>query len=160
MSREIDLQTLGLRRSLLLDCLGANTPQAPGYLEVPPGADVLAVYQDYVAELSRTAAYQADPTTMLLVAAARLLTGEISWATTVLERLPTAPPAQRFGQRYCPLMPYRTLLAVLPLPKELTNLDRWIAGSPEQAALLAWLARHGGQLQWRPAEARYVLPAP
>ena len=46
MDRAISLQSLGLRRNLVLDCLGANTPQAPGFLEVLPGANMLAVYEE------------------------------------------------------------------------------------------------------------------
>ena len=158
MDRSTLLQPLGLRRNLLLDCLGANTPQAPGWFDIPPGIDIFAAYSAHITELSRHESWQDDRDTKLLLAAARFLTGEFAGATLIAANLPEYGWAQRFGQRYCPLMPYRTLSAALPLPDGLRPPESWLAGTPQQAALQQWLGEHRDMLRWQETEAIYTLP--
>lgn len=161
MSGETDRLTqfgpLGMRRNLLLDCLGGHTPQAPGFLDPPPGVDILAAFRDHVEELSRQAVFQADPVTALLLAACRLLTGELAAADFILGHLPAEALELRFGQRYCPLMPFRTLTAVLPLPPEFADTDRWLGRLSKQEALKSWLSNNRAALRWSEPESTYVL---
>ncbi len=157
MDRFIQFEPLGLRRNLLLDCLGGHTPQAPGYFEPDAGLSIFAAFGRHVAELGRQPAFASDAMTALLLAACRLLTGELAAAELIVENLPVAAHQGRFGQRYCPLMPFRTLSAALPLPPDLADPDRWLAGSAEQAALRAWLTEHHDRLRWVEADGTYVV---
>ena len=159
VDRFIQFEPLGMRRNLVLDCLGGHTRQAPGFLEPVVGADIFAAFRHHVDELSQQAAFQADPLTALLLATGRLLTGDLAAADFILDHLPTQAPKLRFGQRHCPLMPFRTLGAALPLPPELADTDRWLDGSPEQEALRTWLATNRDALRWIEAEGAYAFAA-
>lgn len=149
-------EPLGLRRNLLLDCLGGHTPQAPGFLNFMAEVDVFAAFRSHIHELSCVVAFQSDHLTALLLATGRLLTGDLNAADVILDQLPARAPRLRFGQRYCLLMPFRTLSAVLPLPPELAEPDLWLAGSQEQAALRSWLAEHRSALRWAETEGVYL----
>ena len=157
MDRFALFEPLGLRRNLLLDCLGGHTPQAPGYLEPDPRIPILVAFQNHVEELARQPAFASDPVTALLLTACRLLTGELSAAYHILENLPAEPNRGHFGQRYCPMMPFRTLSAALPLPNDLADPDRWQAGSAKQVALREWLTEQYDRLRWLAAEGEYRL---
>jgi hypothetical protein len=161
MSADIDryarFAPLGMRRNLLLDCLGGHTPQAPGYIGFGSGESIFEAFRSCIDVIGRFPAIASDPVIELLLAACRLLTGDLAAADDIVDNLPAAAPALRYGQRYCPLMPFRTLSAALPLPPELADPDRWIAGSPEQAALRAWLAENRDRLGWMETEGEYKL---
>lgn len=157
MNRLSRFHPLGLRRNLLLDCLGGHTPQAPGYMEPAEDEDIFAAFARHIEELARNDAFASDGMTALLLAAGRLLTGDVSAADLILDHLPSVETEMRFGQRYCPLMPFRTLSAALPLPADLKDVDRWVTGLAEQNELRAWLVGHREQLAWVEAEGVYVL---
>ncbi len=157
MDRSALLQPLGFRRNPILDCLGANMPRAPGWLDLSAGADIFSVYRGHVAALSSNAAWLSDRDTMLMLAAARLLTGAVDAAALIVSDLPEHAPTLRFGQRHCPLMPVRTLAAALPLPGHLGPPEGWLIGSAQQALLRQWLTDHSDALRWHEPDGIYTL---
>ena len=159
MDRFTRLSPLGLQRIRVLDCLGGNNTRAPGYLELPADADIFKVFADYVAQVSRLCAGHAAPLTISLLAAGRLLTGDLAAADVILDHLPDEAFKLDHGAGICVVTPLYVLSVVLPLPAELRNTDCWVAGSADQAALRAWLARHRHELRWIEAEGLY-LPRP
>lgn len=154
------LQPLGLRRLRVLACLGGDMPGAPGYFAPAPGAEIFAAFREHVAALSRRWAAGADPSVLVLLAAARLLCGDLAAAETILHHLPEAPVRLDHGAGLCLVLPVHVLASALPLPRELTETRRWLAGSAEQGALRAWLAAHCGGLRWVESDGAYVVEAP
>jgi len=106
--------------------------------------------------LSQLWGTEADPLTASLLAAARLLTGDLAAADTIVDNLPAEPFKLEYGARFCPLAPLRALGAVLPLPANLGDTRRWVEGSAEQTALRTWLAEHRGKLRWVEADGVYL----
>ncbi len=159
MDRDARLSPLGGQRLRVLDCLGGNNRWAPGYFEPDTDADVFSAFRTYVARLSETWAAESEPSALSLLAAARLLTGELAAAHTIVDTLPAAPVALDHGAGVCAAVPVRALSTVLPVPPALADSRRWLAGSPAQAALRAWLSEHAAQLQWREAAGIYELAA-
>lgn len=141
----------------MLDCLGGTSSWAPGYFQAPSGVDVFASFRSYVDGLSHALAHETDRTTLSLLAAARLLTGDWSAARVIADNLPTEIIKRDHGAGICLVVPFQALAAALPLPPPLQDLRRWLAGSPEGLALQDWLAKHGEHLQWIEATGVYVL---
>lgn len=154
MDQATRLQPLGFQRNLVLGCLGGYSPSTPGYFLPAPTADIFDAFRTHVETLSTLYAGDSDPMLVSLLAAARLLTGALAAAEIILDRLPIAAPTTKFGPAYCPLLPVRTLGAVLPLPTDLKALV-WIDGSAEQAAVRAWLRSNHGKLRWVEDQAVY-----
>ena len=157
MDRAAFLAPLGLQRLRLLDCLGGNSPKAPGYFDPSGDSEVFAAFAAYISDLSSRWATDSDPLFISLLAAGRLLTGEIAAANVIVEHLPTKAFKTDHGAGYCVIAPLQALKAALPLPAELTDIVHWIAGSPEQAALSEWLSEHTNTLRWSEAEGVYFL---
>lgn len=157
MDRTAWLSALGWQRLRLLECLGGNDPRAPGYFATAADADVRAAFRQYVAGLSERWAAERDPLAVALLAAARLLTGDLSAAEVILDHLPASATKLDHGAGVCLVMPLHALSTALPLPGALTDTSRWLAGSAEQAALRAWLRERRGDLRWVEAEGRYRL---
>src|SRR5688572_3016445 len=132
MERTAWLSSLGFQRLRLLECLGGNNPRLPGYFSGPTDEDVLSAFRQYVIRLSRQWAAEADPLTVSLLAAARLLTGDLSAAHVVVDHLPAQPVKLDHGAGYCLVTPLVALSTALPLPPELADTTRWLAGTPEQ----------------------------
>jgi hypothetical protein len=152
------LLPLGLQRLRLLDCLEGNSPRAGGYSPIDPEAELFGAFRQYVARTTALRTAERDPIVVSLLAAARLLTGEVAAATVIVDQLPPRPFVPDHGAGFCPLAPLQALRAALPLPAALADIRRWIAGSPEQAALRDWLAEHGGNLRWdEPAGSYHLL---
>jgi hypothetical protein len=158
MDRSSWLSPLGVQRLRLLDCLGGNDPRLPGYFAGPVEQEVVSAFRDYVGQLSSQWAAESDPLTVSLLAAARLLTGDLSAADVILDHLPARPAKLDHGAGYCLVAPLVALSTALPLPRELADTSRWVAGAPERAALRAWLADHRQAIHWVEAEAVYRLP--
>jgi hypothetical protein len=155
--RAAQLSPLGPQRLRLLDCLGGNTRLAPGYFSPPPGADILEAFARYVTDLSARWVGDTDPLVVTLLAAARLLTGDAAAARFIVDRLPATLPKLDHGAGFCLITPQQVLAATLPLPPQLADIRRWLADSPEQNALRAWLDQHQTQLHWAPDAAVYRL---
>jgi len=157
VNRAAHLAPLGIQRLRLLDCLGGNTPRAPGYFAPPADADIFAAFRDYAAQMSQQWGSRSDPLTVSLLAAARLLAGDVGAAEPIIERFPARPVVLDHGAGICTVMPLYALHSALPLPPELAQTRLWLAGSSEQAALRAWLAEHRAKLRWSEAEGVYEV---
>ena len=92
-----------------------------------------------------------------MLGAARLLSGDLSGADTILENLPEQPYQLDHGTGYCLIQAQHALSNSLPLPENLRDIGRWLAGSAEQAALGAWLTRHRAELEWDEPRGIYTL---
>jgi len=151
------LQALGRQRLRVLDCLGGDSRFGPGYFEPAPDVDIFDAFRAYVARMTEVWAAESHPLSLSLPAAGRLLTGDLTAADVILDHLPAEPYKLDHGAGICWVTPQYALNAALPLPADLTDTDRWLAGSPEQAALRRWLAGHRDQLQWIEADGVYSL---
>jgi hypothetical protein len=143
----------------LLECLGGNDPRTPGYFARAGDDDVLSAFRRHVEKLSEQWAAETDPHAASLLAAARLLTGDLSAASVILDHLPAQAVKLDHGAGICLVVPLLALGTALPLPRALADTRRWVAGSSEQAALRTWLAEHRGDLQWVETDGAYRLAA-
>lgn len=153
------LVPLGLQRFRLIECLGGNNARLPGWFDFAPGEDMFAAYRTYVARLASEWAHDDDDLVVRLVAAARLLAGERDAARVLVDRLPRVPIVLDHGAGFCPVAPFHALSTALPLPPPLADSKRWLAGTPEQAALRTWLDEHLDKLEWHDVDAVYRFPS-
>jgi hypothetical protein len=155
MDRTTLLAPLGRQRLRLLSCLGGDEPRAPGYFVVPEGRDVFAAFGDHVSRLAKEWADERDPQVVSLLAAAKLLTGDIAAAEVIIDSLPAKAAVLDHGAGYCLAMPVVVLSTALPLPPELSDTRRWTAASAEQRDLRAWLIECRADLRWDEAAGQY-----
>ena len=141
LDRDAWLAPLGLQRFRVLDCLGGTDPRSPGYLERPPATDVFAAFRSHVQMLSRRWDNRHEQTTRLL-AAARVLIGDLGAADVILDRLPATAYRLDHGHGHCNVADIYALSVALPLPATLKDTTRWLAGSGEQAGLRSWLSSY------------------
>jgi hypothetical protein len=156
MDRITRLTPLGLQRLRVLDCLGGNVRSSSSYFEPAADADIFDAFGAYVGYASRESA--ADPywLTVALLAAGRLLSGDVAAAEVILDRFPDETMKLDHGAGICLVTPFYALSVALPWPAELQYSGCWIAGSDTQAALRAWLAGHRDRLVWRRIEGVYL----
>lgn len=159
MDRTALLSPLGLQRLRVLDCLGGNSPHAPGYFTPPADGDIFNAFSCYVAQVSPQWATASDSSTISLLAAARFLTGDLVAAHVIIDQLPANAFKLDHGAGFCLVAPLHALSDALPLPADLKDTRRWVAGSVEQAALRAWLSEHRDKLRWVEADGVYVPSA-
>ena len=157
-NRTAHLLPLGYQRLRLLGCLGGDSPTMPGYFEPEPAADIFAAFRDYVARMTQVWASETDRMTLSLLAAARVLTGELGAADIIIDHLPDKAFKLDHGAGYCVVMPQTVLCASLSLPSELTDIDCWLAGSEVQATLRLWLKDNQGKLFWDENKGVYRFP--
>jgi hypothetical protein len=91
-----------------------------------------------------------------LLAAGRLLTGDVAAADVIVDRLPAEAYRLDHGAGICWVTPQYALSAALPLPENLKDTSGWLAGSDMQAALRTWLAGHRDRLRWFEVEGLYL----
>jgi hypothetical protein len=156
MDRAARLSPLGTQRLRLLECLGGNDRRLSGYF-APGAGDIFTEFREYVRGLSARWEREDDPITVSLVAAARLLTGDLSAADVIVDHLPARATKLDHGAGICLVAPLHATSASLPLPTDLIDTSRWLAGSQEQVALRAWLAQHRDRLRWDEVAAAYRL---
>jgi len=154
MDRLARVSPLGLQRLRVLDCLGGNS-RFSGYFEPAADADLYKAFADYVAQMSQQWAAETQPVLISLLAAGRLLAGDLAAADVILDHLPAEAFKLDHGAGICIVMPLYALSTSLPLPASLRDTDRWVAGSAEQAALRTWLAEHRDKLRWVEADGVY-----
>jgi hypothetical protein len=141
------LAPLGLQRNRIFGCLSGDIPSSPAYFMRPDDADIFAAFRTYISEQSRRGANDPDSLTISLLAAGRLLTGDLSAAELIIDHLPAEPlPAAGTGQ--CLRASHQVLAAALPLPRNLKDTRRWAQNTTEQAALRVWSAAHRDKLRW------------
>jgi hypothetical protein len=157
MERTEQLAPLGFQRIRLLECLGGHDPRLPGYFDPEPDIDIFAALRSHVAWLSQEWSAETDSTTVRLLAAARLLTGDVTAAQTIIDQLPANAFELDHGAGICLVVPFHALKTALPLPSELGDVRRWTAGSPEQTALQEWLTAHRDRLRWVETKGTYDL---
>jgi hypothetical protein len=160
-SSEFEAQ-LGARRLRIVSCLGGDQPRSPhaaAWTAARRGAsDPISAFRMFAEHVHQACVSVTDPRVRSLVAAARLLAGNIGAAQDIVDHFPEHPPRTDHGAGYCLTAPSQALLHALPLPPDLQNTERWAAGSPEQARLHAWLRANGATLAWHPVEGKYTLP--
>jgi hypothetical protein len=159
MDRNTRLLPLGLQRLRVLDCLGVNGRFSPVRFDPDAGADLFKAFGAFIAQMSQELAADPYPVTISLLAAGRLLTGDLTAADVILDHLPGTAVKLDHGAGICLAAPLYALSAALPLPAELKNTSRWLAGSAEQAALRAWLTKYRDRLRWLEAEGLYLPSA-
>lgn len=156
-ARLMEMEPLGLQRLRVLDCIGGNDRFLGAPFSPTSDATLLQSFERYVLEAARRWSSEDDAVSGSNVAAARLLIGDLTGADVILDCLPGKPFELDHGAGRCLLAAVQALSAVLPLPPDLKDTDRWTAGSPEQAALRAWLVENRARLCWREGEGDYVL---
>ena len=157
MDRDTVISSLGVQRARLIDCLGGNTPLAAGYFDVGDATNVFASFREYAARMCKEWGSEPDAMSQSLLATARLLCGEIQAADDILQCLPAVAPQRHHGAGYCAVLPQTALRACVPLPAELADSTRWLAGSAEQAALRLWFKENRDRLEWHELEGIYRL---
>jgi len=158
MNRDEHMAVLGPLRSRILDCLGGNSRWAPGYWAPPANGDTLESFRTYVQGMGERWGSLTDATSVSLLAAARLLIGDISAAHDIIAHLPDKPVKLDHGAGQCLVAAPQVLRATLPLPADLSDSTRWLAGSEDQTRLKAWLSANQPALRWNEKQAVYVLP--
>ena len=159
MDRNAWLAPLRLQRFRVLDCLEGNQIRSPGYLAFARGVDAFNAFRTHVETLSRRWADEPHGQTRQMLAAARVLVGDLAAADTVIDGFPVRAYELDHGHGYCNVAHLYALSAALPLPTDLRNTKHWLAGSSKQAALHAWLAVHRNALRWVEEDGTYVLDA-
>jgi hypothetical protein len=139
---------LGYPRLRLLGCLGGDTPSAPSYFAPAPETDIFEAFCAYVTNMSEMWVNESDPLGVSLLAAARLLTGDLDAAGIIVDHLPEKVFKLDHGGGYCAVVPQSVLCTSMPLPAVLTDIDRWLADSEVQAALRKWLKVNRESLSW------------
>jgi hypothetical protein len=156
VDRTAQLSPLGLQRLRVLDCLGGNSPHAPGYFAPAADGNIFDAFGNYVAQVSQQWAAASDAATVSLIAAARLLTGDLAAADVIVDHLPAKAFKLDHGAGICQVAPLYALSTALPLPADLKDTRRWLAGSAEQSALRTWLAEHRDKVRWIEADGVYL----
>lgn len=148
---------LGLQRCRVLECLGCTDPRSPGFLKMPSDADAFTAFRTHAEALYHRWSDTTHQQTIRLLAAARVLIGDLAAADVILDQLPMVPYQLDHGHGYCNIADLYALSGVLPLPQSLKDTTRWLAGSSEQTELRAWLAAHRALLQWVERDGVYVV---
>jgi hypothetical protein len=159
MDRETLLAPLGLQRLRILDCLGGNEPRAPGFLELTPDVDIFTTYREYAVSISKAWNNETEQLTVSLLAAARLLSGDLSAADVIIANLPAEMPSLDHGAGFCIIAPQSSLSAALPLPPNLADIRIWTANSAVQNSLQAWLDSNSNNLEWNNLEGVWEFSA-
>jgi hypothetical protein len=156
LDRTALLEQLGFQRLRILSCLGGDLPHSKAYFDPDPAVNIFTSFRLYTERLSREWSQETDRSTVALLAAGRLLAGEISAADLILENLPAHRVRLDQGAGICMLAPFQALSAALPLPSVLRDSSQWLAGSDQQALLRGWLSEHRSQLRWEEFQGVYV----
>jgi len=151
------LKPLGFHRNRLLSCLGADLPHTSSFFQPDPDVDPFTAYRNFVEGLSAQWAAASDRATVTLLAAARLLYGELSAASTIVDHFPQRPIRTDRDAGICLLSPHYALAATLPLPEALRDTSAWLAGSPQQTALRSWIEEYAANLRWNQPAGVYEL---
>ena len=157
MDRITQLSPLGLQRLRLLECLGGNSRHAPGFFAPAIEVDIRAAFAAHIRQLSDRWGDDTDRLLIALLAAARVLSGDVAAAYQVLDRFPAATVITDHGAGMCLTAPFHALSHALPLPDTLRDIGSWLDGSASQAALRAWISEHRDRLRWLDVEGCYRL---
>jgi len=160
MDRSTRLAPLGLQRLRILECLGGNSsPRLTGYFDPADDAMIFMAFRDHVLRLSNEWSEETDPYLISLLAAERLLSGEIAAAETILAHLPSAPVVRDHCAGFCRMSALYAMSVALPIPDEWRDTPGWVRGSDMEHNLQAWLRKHADRLQWKEEEGCYRIAA-
>jgi hypothetical protein len=151
------IEPLGLARMRVLECLGGNDRFAAGYFSIDATQDLFVEFRNHVARLNDQWASEKDPLTRNLLAAGRLVIGDVDAAYEILDRSPAAEIKLDHGAGSCTVVPFATIAAVFPLPRELSDSRKWYIDSPALEALRGWLQQHRDLLSWSESDGVYRL---
>ena len=151
------MEQLGFQRRRVIACLYGNMPSYGHLFSVEDHETVFDAFRRFVLETDARWSTDTDPLRLSLVAVGQLLSGHLPASQRVLDLLPDQPYALEHGAGWCQTLPVKAFKTALPVPGNLDDTDRWLAGSPEQSALREWLTQHHGKLNWIEAEGRYQL---
>lgn len=98
----------------------------PGYFKPDSDMDIFEAFHHYVASMSQKWAAETDRITISLLAAAPVLTGDLASAQVIIDQLPVNTNKLGHEAGYCIVMPQNVLKTSLPLPAELTDINRWL----------------------------------
>jgi hypothetical protein len=146
---------LGYQRVRIFTCLGGDMEGLPSYFVPPEEVDIYEAFRMFVTREWGRWGDTTDPLSMSLLAAARLLIGDVAAADLIVDHLPAEPLSISVGK--CLRAPHHALAVALPLPQHLKDTQRWAQGTPEQAGLRAWLAEHRDRLRWFEQDGVYRL---
>lgn len=158
---ERQIAALGEARAMVVDCLGGNGRFTPVRFVVGSDDDHVAAFRTFVTGLLALPGGEAAPGMGALLAAGRLLLGEIGAAGRIVDRFPMEPFRVDHGAGYCNGAHLTALRWAVPLPEALRDVGRWVVGSPEQAGIRshpgeavrpgtdvrAWLSREGALIR-------------
>ena len=149
------LEPLGPFRQQVIACLRGDMVGTGAYrFSVGEGENLFEAFRRFVMEREAIAPPDLDGVHRSILAAGRLLTGDLAGADCIIDLLPETPHVTEHGAGKCKLMPARVLRRVLQIPDDVGDPDRWTAGS-QQSTLRVWLARNRAQLVWLEPEGRY-----
>ncbi len=151
------LEPLGPFRQQVIACLRGDIGSRTRRFSPTDGDGLFDAFTRFVLAAEASAPASLDGVGKSILAAGRLLSGDLSGADRIIDLMPERPHVTEHGAGKCLLMPARVLRNILPLPNDVGNPDRWTAGSPDQAALREWLAEHRHQLRWMEIEGEYRL---
>jgi hypothetical protein len=157
MERQQLLDPLGFVRLRILECLGGNDRHAAGYFPLDVDQDVFLAFREHIERLSDAWSSEKDPLTRNLLAAGRLVIGDIDAANDIFDRIPHEVMRLDHSAGVCVVAPFATIAVVLPLPTELRDRQNWQQGSPTLDALRRWIRQHHYRLLWAEAEGVYRL---
>ncbi|HUA61712.1 MAG TPA: hypothetical protein VML19_23355 [Verrucomicrobiae bacterium] len=149
------LQQLGNLRCRILACLGADNPRLPAFFDPPEDQPVSDCLHRHLLKLHE--AFAGDADSQRIVAAGLLSFGELSRVHEILHLFPAEPTVMDHGAGWCPLIAYSAVSELLPLPKELQDVRRWLQGSTEATHLLQWLQLNYERLSWDGEKKRFTL---
>ena len=151
------LEPLGPFRQQVVACLRGDMGSPTRRFSPHDGDGLFDAFRRFVLAAEASASASLDPIGWSILAAGRLLSGDLSGADRIIDLLPEKPHATDHGAGKCLLMPARVIRGALPVPDDVGDPDRWTAGSPEQAMLGEWLAEYRHRLRWIEAEGEYRL---
>lgn len=149
------MQPLGALRCRILACIGAENPKLATFFDPPSDRTLDESLRQHLLKLHKM--FADDPLSRIFVAAGLLSFGDLACADEILECLPRAPIVTDHGAGWCPLVPYQTLAALLPIPEQHRNVRLWVEGSADAAAVAQWLIENRDQLHWDATIERFTL---
>jgi hypothetical protein len=149
------MQPLGARRCRILACLGADNPKLPAFFDPPRDRPVHEYLHRHLLDLHEK--WGDDPDSRRIVAAGLLSFGELTRADEILSRFPPKAIVLDHGAGWCPMVAYTTVAALLPLPEQYRDASRWIEGSADATAVVAWFHTHRDRLRWDSKAEHFVL---
>jgi hypothetical protein len=157
MERTQLLDPLGFARLRVLDCLGGNDRHAVSYFAPDTDRELFLEFRRHIERLNEQWAAETDSLTRNLLAAGRLVIGDIGAVFDILDHAPSHEIKLDHGAGACTVVPFTTIVVVFPMPNELSDSRKWQSGSLTLEAVRNWLRQHRDRLRWSEADGVYRL---